>query len=266
MAGWFYRIPIIIHESDSVPGIANLFSSRMATRIAVAFEQTLKYFKMEKTAYIGNPIRPKLLAGTPEQKKAKNQLGFADSEPLIFITGGSQGAQRINDFIVASLPLILPIAQVYHQTGNRNIKNVEESTSSVLKTIPEEIKKHHSYKAVGYVERDELQLAYAAADIVISRAGSGSIYEIAGFKKPSILIPLLESANDHQRLNAYDFMKAGACIVIEESNLLPTIFVKELSRLLKNPEQLKAMGEAAWKFFKPEAANMLAQELLRLAR
>ena len=122
-----------------------------------------------------------------------------------------------------------------------------------------------SYLPVPYLEPAELKLALAAADLVVARAGS-NIFEIAAFSKPAILIPLAESANDHQRVNAYEFAKTGAAKVIEEANLLPGIFLSEIRDTLKNKELLGRMSLASGNFFKPQAAEVLAEEVLRFVK
>jgi len=119
------------------------------------------------------------------------------------------------------------------------------------------------YKAVAYFE-DDLKLALAAADLVVARAGSGTIFEITAFGKPAILIPLYESANGHQRINAMEFMKSGAAIIIEEQNLLSSIFMAQIKSVLKNRDTMEKMSAASKNFFKPGAAEAIAQELLRL--
>jgi UDP-N-acetylglucosamine--N-acetylmuramyl-(pentapeptide) pyrophosphoryl-undecaprenol N-acetylglucosamine transferase len=107
-------------------------------------------------------------------------------------------------------------------------------------------------------------MALSAADLVVGRAGS-SIFELAAFGKPAIVIPLPESAQDHQRLNAFEFAKGGAAVIIEESNLLPSLFIKQLHDILANPETLSKMGKASSAFFKSNAARAIAEELIRLA-
>lgn len=266
-AAWWYRIPVVVHESDSVPGISNLFSSRFATRVAVSFEEAAKFFPEQKTLVTGNPVRYKLFSNIPTKEIARKQLGAQQNAPTILIIGGSQGAARINDFVINNLKAILEKAQIIHQFGKQNYSEQSQIAQSALKEVSEDIKKEHPYTPIAYFEKeDEIQTAYAAADVVISRAGAGSIFEIAAFKKPAILIPLLESANDHQRSNAYSYATKTGSVVIEEENLLATIFLKELDGLLKDSTRQKTIADASWKFFKSDAAQVIAQEILRLAR
>ena len=127
-------------------------------------------------------------------------------------------------------------------------------------------KLQNRYRFKSYFSLEELKIAYNAADIVISRAGSGAIYEIAAFEKPAILIPLASAANDHQKINAYIYAKAGAAEVIEESNLKPNLLVVQIKEIIKNTEKKQSMSEAAKNFAKPEAAKMIGEEILKLIR
>ncbi len=260
-AGWFYRIPILIHESDAIPGATNILSSRFATRIALAFESAKGYFDANRTAVIGNPVRPWLLADKPDQKFAKQSLGFKPDQPLLLILGGSQGSRRINEFIITHLPLITKETQVLHQTGTGNFAEIQSLAKAALGGSG------HSeapYKVMPYLDR-ELKDAFAAADCVVARAGSGSISEASAFGKPMILIPLAESAHDHQRANAHVFEKAGGGIVIEEENLFIGIFIGALKRIIEDPQRKAAMSAASASFFKPDAAKIAAEETFRLA-
>lgn len=264
LAGWFYRIPIVIHESDATPGLANLASSRFADRIAAGFESAVKFFHPQRTAWTGNPIRRDLLQGQPEEGNAKIMLGFDSKKPLLLVLGGSQGAQRINEFIMLSLKDLAKEAQILHQTGAANLRDVEQLAKVALSDAPLTEEASSRYKAVPYLEAD-MKTALGAADIVVARAGASTISEIAAFGKPAILIPIEESAQNHQKLNAYAFAEAGAAVVIEEENLLPGVFLAQTRGLLKRPEQLAAMRRAAKKFFKPDAAETIAEEIFRLA-
>src|SRR3989338_8831163 len=264
LAAWFYRIPIIIHDSDAQPGLNNLFSARFAKRIAVSFERALDYFEPKKTACVGNPVRSLLLSDKPNQALAKGKLGFDSEKPLVLFWGGSQGAKRLNDLVIADLKNLIKETQILHQTGIANFSEVQNLSKSAAPEIFSN-KEKISYLPVPYLEPAELKLALAAADLVVARAGS-NIFEIAAFSKPAILIPLAESANDHQRVNAYEFAKTGAAKVIEEANLLPGIFLSEIRDTLKNKELLGRMSLASGNFFKPQAAEVLAEEILRFVK
>ncbi len=264
VAGWVYRIPIIIHESDAAPGLTNLLSARFASRIALSFETALPYFNPKKTALVGAPVRRELLTDRPTPEAAKEQLGFNPQEPLMLILGGSQGSERINQFILTNLESISKETQILHQTGSANYKEAEKLSRVSLMNVPVKTASVRRYEAVPYFP-DNLKMALAAADLVVARAGSGTITEIAAFGKPAILIPLEGAANDHQRINAYEFAKMGAAVVIEEENLLPAIFLRQVKSILADAALRQKMSSASTKFFKPGAAEVIAQEVLRLA-
>ncbi|HUX35696.1 MAG TPA: UDP-N-acetylglucosamine--N-acetylmuramyl-(pentapeptide) pyrophosphoryl-undecaprenol N-acetylglucosamine transferase [Candidatus Paceibacterota bacterium] len=265
LVAWFYRIPVIIHESDAQPGLNNLFSARFAKRIAVSFQKGLDYFDPRKSAYVGLPIRNSLIANKPEMDAAKDKLGFDPQKPLVVFLGGSQGSQKINELVLLSLKNLLSKTQVLHQTGASNFPETEAEVKSSFPETLAETGGKSIYRIFPYLDITGMRLALSAADLVVARSGS-NIFEIAAFSKPAILIPIAESANDHQRLNAYEFSKAGAAIVIEEANLLPGIFMTQITETLANKDLLRKMGAASANFFKPDAAKVMAEEIVRLAK
>lgn len=269
-AGWFYRIPVAIHESDAIPGLTNVLSSRFVRKIFVSFPSAAEKFGggantgasargNSKVVVTGAPVRAELFEKRTTLELAKEALGFSSSHPLVLILGGSQGSLRINNFLMTNLPAIVAMTQVLHQTGVANFLEVQKLSHAALIDQPPTANR---YVPVNYFT-DNLATAYTAADIVIGRPG-GTIFEIAAFGKPAILIPIAESANDHQRANAYAFAEAGAGVVIEESNLLPGIFLNELKKILDNADLRKKMGEASAKFFVAGAAERIAEEVMKL--
>jgi len=261
VAGWFYRIPVVLHESDAQPGVNNLTSARFAKKVFVSFERAAKFFDAKKVAVVGTPLRTELFAERTAKPLAKETLGFDASSPLTLVLGGSQGSSRINNFILTQAQDMLAATQILHQTGVANLAEVQKLAHAA--TFDESFKTR--YQAVGYFlnnGRDTMGLALAAADLVIARAGSGSIAEISAFGIPAILIPLAESANDHQRINAYEFAKGGGAVVIEEANLLPGIFMGEIKKFFGDEAVRAKMSEASAKFFIPGAAEAIAQELI----
>jgi len=182
--------------------------------------------------------------------------------PLILILGSSQGATRINDFIFSIIPALVDKYQVLHQVGMNNIDGAETERELVLKDLPAEVKTR--YQIVPFLEDDYVS-AVKAADLIVSRASSGAIFEIAAVGVPSILIPLPESAQDHQRENAYEYASTGAAIIVEQENLLPSIFFEQVRKVFDSADLQKTMSEAARKFAKPEAARLIAGEIIKLA-
>lgn len=262
MAAAFYRIPVMIHESDATPGLTNLLSARFASRIAVSFERAARYFRPDLTILTGNPIRRELAKTALTKEVAKQELGFDPAAPLVLVSGGSQGSQRINDFIILVLKDLLRESQVLHQTGAANFNDMKRITQVELMDVPAAQAAKTRYLPVPFIE--DMGTALTAADLVVSRSGSW-IFELAAFGKPSILIPLEESANDHQRTDAFEYAKSGAAVVIEEPNLLPAIFLNQAKDILTKPEVAQKMSEAAKAFYKAGAADLVAGEVLRLA-
>lgn len=265
LAGKFHLAPIVIHESDAYPGLTNLLSSRFAKKIAISFESVAKYFPAPKTVLTGNPIRPSLLRQKIEAGAAKEALGFSSAYPLVLVLGGSQGSERVNDFVISTLKEIIGQAQILHQTGAANFQTVQKISQATLLDVAVSSEAKSRYKPVSYLEGKEVSYALSAADVVIGRAGSGTIFEIAAFGKPAVLIPLPEAAGDHQSENAYAYSQIGAAFVLEESNFSSTILLSQIKRILAGVDLPKAMSEAALKFAKPQAAEMIATEVFNLA-
>jgi UDP-N-acetylglucosamine--N-acetylmuramyl-(pentapeptide) pyrophosphoryl-undecaprenol N-acetylglucosamine transferase len=259
MAAAFYRIPIAIHESDATPGLTNLFSARYAKKVFVSFSAAGSHFAADKVVVTGTPVRDEILNGKTTKELAKENLGFSSSNPLTLILGGSQGSKRINDFILANLKEMVNISQVLHQTGVANLAEVQQLSRAAL---IDDMSKNR-YQAIGYFQ-DNMGLAFNAADLIIMRPGS-TLSEIAAYGLPAILIPLAESANDHQRVNAYEFAKLGGAVVIEESNLLPGIFLNQLKTILTNNDLRTRMSESSAKFFIPGAAEKIVEELMAIS-
>lgn len=260
LAAWFYRIPVLIHESDAVPGRANLWAARFAKRIGVSFLSTQEYFGERNVALVGNPIRTFLLKDRDNQEFSKRYFGFTPDEPMLLVLGGSQGSTRINEFILNSLELLIRDFQILHQVGAKNFDEIKREAEFLMKDFhPEE---RARYKPVAYFKED-IKEALVGADLVVSRAGAGSIFEIAAFGKPSILVPLQEGAD--QRANAYEYAKTGGAVVLDEQNLLPNVFASQLKKIFGAPQKLKGMAEAASQFARPNAARLIAEGLVELA-
>ncbi len=254
IAGKMLFVPVFLHESDIVPGIANRFLSQFALEIFVSFPKT-EYFPLKKMILIGNPMRKEVLAGSREE--AKNLFRITSDKPVVLILGGSQGAQRINDKILEVLPGLLKNFELIHQCGNKNYTEVKAHASVMMKEGQKVF-----YHLSAFLKEPELRQAYALCDFIVSRAGSGSIFEIAATGKPSILIPLPEAAQNHQVKNAYAYQEAGACLVIEEGNFTSHFFAERLRGLFSQPKELRKMTQSARNFAKPEAAKIIASYLV----
>jgi len=261
LAGWLLMVPVFLHESDAVPGAANKFLARFSLQIFISFPveyslNTINFpFLHKKIFSVGNPIRTEILSG--EKNKATSLFQLTGEKPLLFILGGSQGAQRINEAILAVLPELLANFEVIHQTGKKNFKEIQAEVKAV---IEKELQKY--YHPFPFLNEEELKHSYAAADLIVSRAGSGAIFEIAAVGKPAILIPLPESDQNHQLKNAYIYAKNGAALVIEEENFKPHFFLERIKYLISQPEKLKNMAISAKNFSRPKAGKIIAEYIV----
>jgi len=256
------RIPIIIHESDAKPGRASLFAAKFAVKIAISYDSAAALFPekvRDKIARTGIPIRKALMR--VEKEGARQYLGLEQDVPTVLILGGSQGSVRINEIVLSVLLDLVSFANVIHQTGPANFKNVQE----ISRVILTENSRKDRYHPFNYLNEVSLQRVAGVADIIVSRAGSNSIAEIGLWKKPAILIPIPESVSHDQRTNAYAYARTGAATVLEEENLTPHLFVSEIKSIIQDPERAKRMVKGAEGFTDPDAARILADEILSLA-
>lgn len=260
-ACWLYRVPVILHESDSAPGLANRVLSRFAAFIAVSWSETAKYFPSDKTYFTGEAVRDAFFE-PPKPEMERALLHLTTKKPVILVLGGSQGAQKINDVILDILPRLLEIFEVIHQTGDSNYNSVFSESRIILEGMAGD--KFVSYHPVNFMIEPEYIAAMHSADIIISRSGAGSIFEIAASGRASVLIPISNSPNDHARRNAYIFAAGGRAEVVEEENLTPNLLLSVISSMINDNEKKIKMERLAKEFATPEAAKLIAQALINL--
>lgn len=258
VAAWLLRIPIVIHESDSRPGAANALGARFARYIGLGFAEAAEHFPADKTALVGIPTRRELF--TPITNPHE-QLHIPKDKPVIFVTGGSQGAQRINELVLESLDELLPYYTILHQTGP-NHEALVKRTATELVTDQNTLSR---YFVVGTLSGVQMQAAHSAAAIIISRAGASSIHEIALHGTPSIIIPIPEAISHDQRSNAYAYARSNAAAVLEQENLTDGLLASEITRIMSNEDTYKAMSEAAVAFAIPNAAAIIGSTLLEIS-
>lgn len=254
-AAWLYRIPVVIHESDVTPGLANQIMSRMARRIAVSFPGSEKFFSERKVVLSGNPIRTELTEGSKEE--ALKIFSLSAERKTILVIGGSQGARAINHAIVGILPKILKKWQLIHVTGKNEYEGVLREAGKL--GIKAGRGGYHPYPFL----REELSHAFSSADLVVSRAGANALTEIAANAKPAIIIPITSSANNHQEQNAFAFSQAGAAVVLEQNNLGENILFGEIERTIESKELCFELGERIKKFYNSQAVEIIAKEILK---
>jgi UDP-N-acetylglucosamine--N-acetylmuramyl-(pentapeptide) pyrophosphoryl-undecaprenol N-acetylglucosamine transferase len=262
--GWLLRIPIFIHDSDSIPGLTNKISSFFAKKIFLAFDSAKKYFKEKKTIVVGQPIDINLI----EEKIIPEDYQRFNLDPhqkIILVLGGSQGSKFLNELIVEALPQLLNLGQVVHQTGEKHYQDVYFYAKGVLlEKNPQKLKDYHLFP---FLNHQDLIILMKLSDLVIARAGSGTIFELASLGKPSILIPLDEKVVGlHQVMNARIYDLAGACKVLEEKNAKPHLLVSLVEDILNNEELMNKMKESALKFAKIDASIKIAEEIINFVK
>jgi len=258
LAAKILRIPVIIHESDSHPGRVNLWAGKFATKIALSYPEAAKYFPPDRTAVTGNPLRQEIM--TPVKIGAREFLRLEKDPPVIFIVGGSLGAMKINDAILDVLPKLLEKYQVIHQVGKNNFAEVDKRANFLLKDNP----LANRYRIFDYLNNSALRLTAGVSSLVITRAGS-TLFEIANWGLPAIIIPIPEEISHDQRTNAFTYARSGGAVVIEEKNLTPSIILFEVDRIMADEKLRTDMAKGAKSFARPEAARLIAQEVLKIA-
>jgi UDP-N-acetylglucosamine--N-acetylmuramyl-(pentapeptide) pyrophosphoryl-undecaprenol N-acetylglucosamine transferase len=260
LAAAFLRIPIIVHESDTKPGRANALAARFTKHVAISFEAVREFFTKHDVVMSGIPVRSALLA--PPQGNEHDMLGIDPSKKTILVLGGSQGAERINTLMLDSLDNLLPEYTIIHQTGKSNF----DVTVLSARELVNDDALLARYRPIAFFEDPAvLGAAYNAADLIISRAGTGSIYEIALHGKPAILIPIPETVSHDQRTNAYAYARSGAATVLEEANLGDVLLTEEISRIMKNTAVWSDMAARARAFAPGNGADILARLTLDVA-
>ncbi len=220
------KIPCVIHESDYTPGLANKLCFRSAKTICCNFPETAKMLPKGKSVCTGTPVRDMLKSGSPDA--GREYCGFKDDKPVIMVTGGSQGAAGVNRAVREALPALLEKYNVVHLCGKGKLDESLVSTAG--------------YKQFEYV-KERMADIFALADIVISRAGANSIFEILALKKPNILIPLPTGRGD-QILNARSFESQGYSVVLPQDTLTADSLSKAVNDLYENRDKyIIAMSE-----------------------
>ncbi|MGW8184556.1 MAG: undecaprenyldiphospho-muramoylpentapeptide beta-N-acetylglucosaminyltransferase [Candidatus Moraniibacteriota bacterium] len=258
-AAWVYMIPILTHESDAMPGLANRIIGVLSERIAISYPHTAKYFDEKKVLLTGNPVRSDIDKG--DKKVFLEKFGLTESRPVILVLGGSQGARNINVAIASILADLVKVAQVVHQTGEANYhETIKLARSSGIK------EGRDGYHPMPFLDLNDMKNALSASDLVISRAGANSISEIAANSKPVILIPLSTAANNHQGMNAYFITEKGGAVVLEESNIGKNMLIGKIEKILNDKELRENLSKNIKEFYHADAPLKIAQGILDLTR
>lgn len=252
------HLPLVIHESDLTFGMTNQFLAKFASKIAVGFP--LEFYRQvgyKNLIYTGSPIPRTSLVG--DKKSAKVFFKLGEKKPNIFITGGSQGAQGVNKVIFDNLELLSKKFNIIHQTGEHDI----ERARFLANRLSDDQKK--CYRPYSFL-KTEMGLAYSLADVVVSRAGANALTNIAAWSKPSIIIPLPTSTQDHQAQNARALGRAGVIRVLLQKDLTGLRLASEIDNILQSQQTQQYLAEGIHKFYKQDAALALAKVVQSVAK
>ena len=223
------KIPAILHESDMTPGLANKLAIPSARYVCCNFPETMQHLPKEKAVLTGCPIRPELLSG--DAKNGRSLAGFNDELPVLMIIGGSSGSVHINDAVRQALPKLLERYQVLHLCGKGR--------------LDDSLKDKKGYCQLEYADK-ELPDFFAAADLVISRAGANAISELLALRKPNILVPLpLSASRGDQILNARSFENQGFSLVLDDEKMTEESLLSAIDTVIsKKEDYLRAMEQS----------------------
>ena len=245
------HIPVVIQEQNSFPGVTNKIVAPKAAKICVAYENMEQWFPKDKIVMTGNPLRNNVVSTEGKHDEGAEFFGLNPQKPIILLVGGSQGALGINKGISAKLSMFKNVDyQLIWQTGKSYIEQAKKEI--------EDLGLSEKVKPVVFIDR--MDLAYACADVVISRAGAMSISELSIVGKAVVFVPLPTAAEDHQTKNAMSLVEKDAAMIVKNDEtpekLLPTVF-----ELLENKEKICKMQENIAKFARPNAAEDIVNEL-----
>jgi UDP-N-acetylglucosamine--N-acetylmuramyl-(pentapeptide) pyrophosphoryl-undecaprenol N-acetylglucosamine transferase len=253
MAAWLKRIPIVLCEQNTLPGVANRVLARTAERIYTAFEKTER-FDPQKTLWTGNPLRREI-ARAVRDRSGMPPAASCPERFTVLIIGGSQGAHSINRAVAAALGELRRAERIFcvHQTGAADEEWVREA-----------------YREAAVAARvqaffDDMAEIYRKADLIVCRAGASTVAEITALGKAAIYIPYPHAADDHQRLNARRLADAGAAEWIDEKELSGALLGERILRHAADPQALRAMAARAALLGKPDAAQRIVDDCIRIA-
>lgn len=253
------RVPIVIHEQTAVPGLANRIASRFARRVALTYAESAAHFPRASVIVTGNPLRAELRAGSRADAVAR--YGLDPALPLVYVTGGVQGAHRINRAVGEILGPLLAHAQVIHQCGDNPATGDRAWLDTRRAALPTTLAgRYHVASYVG----DELAGIYAAVALVIGRAGAGTVNECCHLGLPALYVPLPGTRGDEQTANARLVERAGGSLVLPQSSLTPERLLTDVTALLGDLRRLEEMGARARGLAVPDAAERLATAIEEL--
>jgi len=254
------RVPVVVHEQTSVPGLANRIAARIARRVAVTFAGSERHFPPDRVVLTGNPLRPDLRTGS--RADAIGRFGLDPALPLVYVTGGAQGARVLNRAVGEIAGELLGGAQVIHQCGDNPATGDRAWLEARRAALPPALARRYTVQPwVGA----ELAGIYAAAALIVARAGAGTVNECCQLGLPALYIPLPGTRGDEQTANARLVGRAGGCAILPQAGMTPSLLRERVQTLLADPGRLKEMGERARSLAVPDAADRITDLLLEVA-
>jgi len=249
VAAWLLGLPSALHEQNMLPGLANRMSARFVNRVLVSFEGTKGFLKHDDIRWTGNPVRKEIASACARPRNALNGH-------RLLVLGGSQGASTLNRLVCSAVTLLSRsgfFVEVWHQTGKVNaeeVKRLYEEASVSARVMP-------------FIE--DMAKAYAWADLVLARAGAGTVAEVAVTGTPAIFIPYTGAAG-HQEANALYLVQRGAALSFRENEIGAVRLASEIQGLLDAPQRLAEMSERAFELGRPNAAELIADAALEMCK
>jgi UDP-N-acetylglucosamine--N-acetylmuramyl-(pentapeptide) pyrophosphoryl-undecaprenol N-acetylglucosamine transferase len=258
--------PLVMHQQDVSPNLANRILAPRATRISVSFPQSLRFFHRyrNKTTLTGNPVREEILRVANHQPEPfKASFNLDPTQPLLLVTGGSQGSRHLNRVVASALSRLLPRCQILHISGEHNYEETRQLAEPHFAERPE---LRGRYVLRGYIST-RMAEALAASDLLVCRAGAATLAELAILGRPSILIPLPPGiTGSPQAINAAMFRQAGAAEVIEDRELTPDSLQAAVIPILESAPRRTLMANAARTLGQPDATHTLTDTVAELAK
>ncbi|MEI7539224.1 MAG: glycosyltransferase [Candidatus Saccharibacteria bacterium] len=258
IAARILRISLVIHDSDAHPGLTNIILSKWATKIATGAPLEYYPYPASKSKYVGIPISADFHEFTNDERlAARKQWGISQDYPLIVVTGGGLGAQRINDTIALELDDLLKLGSLVLISGTGRYDELRSITPP----------NNDRFQLHSFISKDMATLL-GAADVVVARAGATTILELAALARPTILVPNAKLTGGHQLKNAAVYQKAEAAVVINEEEMIvnPKILLSAIKDVLSNPDRSNKMAQSFAKFTRPDAARDVADMIISSAK
>lgn len=243
-------IPCLLQEQNSFPGVTNRILAKKASKICVAYPNMERFFEAQKIILTGNPVRQQLLKST-NKEEGYTFFGLDSSKPVILVIGGSLGARSINQGLCESIDTLGDDCQLLWQTGKIYYDSIKEQMDANPKS---------NMKTMAFIQR--MDLAFAIADVVISRAGASSISELSLLAKPSILVPSPNVSEDHQTKNARALSDKGAAVLVKDDET--KTLLNTAQKVLNDKEKLQSLSANILEFARPEAARDIAEQVVSL--